>query len=574
MKKYFYLLSFIAIGGVSFLYFNSSSKSISNSESEYNLEELTGAEKFALYHHLIRKSPEGSPYSYKSGYQNVEYGKLKKRMPESDSRNLNWQERGPGNVSGRSRTIWIDPRDSTGETWFVGSAQGGVWKTEDGGDSYQLKTPNVPHLGTAAIMGCRDVPEVIYAGSGEGFNFLSAAGGGIFKSVDGGESWTVLQSTVNQAAFANVLRMAVHPENPDIVFAATRNNNSLTDVDGYVMRSKDGGETWEEVLFHFDIVPHIVMDQTNGDVLYAGLNQEGVLKTVDGGDNWDFVWLFESPELRPGRIELAISPSDPNYVYFTTPTNDEEFSPGDKIFVSRDAGGTFQEVIANNAKDDYSAFSISQSFWNKTIAVDPFDPKKIYFGGTSALHSMQVEVFEGLAIGEMEIISDGYGQYFDFFEVGTKGVHVDHHGIYFSVVDTATQEVIFINANDGGVAVSRDNGETFKQTGDTFLQGFNPEGGNWETVDGYNVSTFYGVDKMNGSDRYVGGTQDNGSWVSPEDPDETSRWSYAPSGDGFEAAWNYNNPDLIIESSQFNNLFKIQFTFPWLLSLPNAVLVP
>ena len=558
MKKY--LLFFLAIG-IGFLFYFNNDKSVkieTATSDEIKLDGLTGAEKLAMYQSLIRQSPEGSPYRYKSGYQTKEYEKLKKRIPDNPSRNLVWEERGPGNVSGRTRTVWIDPRDETGETWFVGSVQGGVWKTEDGGQSYAQKTPNVPHLGTAAIMGCKSVPEVIYAGSGEGFNFLSVAGAGIYKSVDGGETWTVLESTTNNESFANVMRLAVHPENPDIILAATRNNNSAAATDGFVMRSTDGGETWEEVLNHFDEIPHILMSPENADVIYAALNREGVLKSVDGGDNWDFVWLFETPELRPERIELAISDFDPNYVYFTTPINDVSTFEGDQIFVSDNAGESFTLITPNTEADDYSEFSGGQSFWNKTIAVDPFNPLKIYFGGQSALLSLDVTIVPGLAVGELSVISDGYNSYRDFFETSTKGVHVDHHGIFFSVVDSATQEVIMINSNDGGIAVSRDNGATFTQTGDTFLQGFNPEGGTWTTVDGYNVSTFYGVDKMNGSDRYVGGTQDNGSWVSPEDPDAASRWSYAPSGDGFEAAWNYNDPNLIIETSQGNNLWRSQ----------------
>ncbi len=556
MKKYLLLLSALVIGIIYFFDHDNNFPKELKTEPTFEIDRLTGAEKFALYHSNIRQSPEGSPYSYKSGYQTAEYDKLKKRLPESGNRNLIWEERGPGNVSGRTRTTWVDPRDDTGQTWFVGSAQGGVWKTEDAGQSYTLKTPDVPHLGTAAIMGCKSVPEVIYAGSGEGFNFLSAAGAGIFKSSDGGETWSVLTSTSNSELFANIMRVAVHPDDPDIVFAATRNNNSIESVSGHIMRSKDGGETWEEVLQHFDIIPHVVMSPDDGDVLYAGLNQEGVLKSVDGGDNWDFVWLFASPQTRPERIEIAISPSDPNYVYFTTPIDDPMSTSGDKIFVSDNAGDTFLEIIPNDDQDNYSGFSGGQSFWNKAIAVDPFNPLKLYFAGQSAMLSLDVTLALGLAVGELSVISDGYGSYSDFFNTSTKGVHVDHHGITFSVVDEATQEVIIINTNDGGVAVSRDNGETFQQTGDTFLQGFNPENGNWTTIDGYNVSTFYGVDKMNGADRYVGGTQDNGSWVSPEDPDAASRWSYAPSGDGFEAAWNYNDSNLIIESSQGNNFHR------------------
>jgi len=229
----------------------------------------------------------------------------------------------------------------------------------------------------------------------------------------------------------------------------------------------------------------------------------------------------------------------------------------DRIFVSRDGGDTFQSIIPNDPiADDYSQFSGGQSFWNKAIAVHPFDPLQFYFAGQSAMLKITLEDIPDLAVGYLSVISDGYGAYFEVDDVGTKGVHVDHHGITFSVTDTANGEFILINTNDGGVAVSHDNGATFTQTGDTFLQGFNPEDGTWTTVPGLNASTFYGVDKMNGADRYVGGTQDNGSWISAADPDETSTWSYAPSGDGFEAAWNYDDPNKVIESSQGNNFSR------------------
>ncbi|MEM9546083.1 MAG: T9SS type A sorting domain-containing protein [Bacteroidota bacterium] len=557
MKKFLLLFTVLIVGGIFFMNRDKHTPKIHEISDPLEVEGFTGAELFSQYHSLIRQSPEGSPYTYSSGYQTREYKKIKKTANNPGSRDFMWEERGPGNVSGRSRALWIDPRDETGNTWFVGSAQGGVWKTEDGGQTYTIKTPDIPHMGTAAIMGCTSDPNVLYAGSGEGFNLFSAAGAGIFKSVDGGETWSVLESTVENEAFANVMRLAVNHEDPNIVLAATRNNNSVGTTEGYIMRSKDGGETWEEVLNHFDIIPHLVMSPDDSNVMYAGLNQEGVLKTTDGGDNWDFVWLFADSSTRPERIEIAISPTDPNYVYFTTPINEPGAFAEDKIFVSDDAGATFQEIIPNTNDDFFGNFSGGQSFWNKAIAVDPFNPLKVYVGGQSAILAVDVSLGSGLAIGELSVISDGYSSFSrEGFETSTKGVHVDHHGIYFHVTDEVNQEAIMINTNDGGVAVSRDMGATFTQTGDTFLQAFNPEEGEWETVDGFNVSTFYGVDKMNGADRYVGGTQDNGSWVSPENPDAASRWSHAPSGDGFEAAWNYNDPDLIIESSQFNNLSR------------------
>ncbi|MEE9439691.1 MAG: hypothetical protein V3V14_11870 [Saprospiraceae bacterium] len=528
-----------------------------NSESKIDKQaivtkRLTGAEKFSKYHSQIRKSPEGSTFNYKTAYLVTELENAKKSVNSSPRLDVTWESRGPGNVSGRCRGLWVDPSDTNGLTWFVGSAQGGVWKTADGGESYTLKTPNVPNLGTATVMGCNTSPNVIYAGSGEGFNDLSSVGAGIFKSTNGGENWYVLSSTIEKEEFGNIYRLVVDPNDPNTVYVATRNNSTSEPVKGFVMKTTNGGESWEEVLFHYDIIPQVIMSPHNSNVLFAGLNQEGLLRSVDGGENWDYVWLSEVNFPRLGRIEIAVSPSDPNIIYFTT---QEEFE--DKIYVSSDGGENFVLVNANTADDNFSNFSGGQSFWNKAIAIHPFDPLQIYVAGQSAILKLDVSLFGGgLAIGELSIISDGYGSYSHIDDVGTKGVHVDHHGITFSITDVQNEEFVFINTNDGGVAVSYDKAVTFKQTGDTFLKGFNPLGGTWETIGGLNASTFYGVDKMNGADRYVGGTQDNGSWVSPIDPADDSEWEYAPSGDGFEAAWNYNDPNQIIESSQGNSFHK------------------
>ena len=106
--------------------------------------------------------------------------------------------------------------------------------------------------------------------------------------------------------------------------------------------------------------------------------------------------------------------------------------------------------------------------------------------------------------------------------------------------DIANSKFRLIDGNDGGVTYSDDKGVTFIKT----LNG------------GYNTSQFYGVDKRNGSDRYIGGTQDNGSWVSPASPNSSSSWFSAPSGDGFEAAWNYSNSLQLLESSQNNRIFR------------------
>ena len=154
--------------------------------------------------------------------------------------------------------------------------------------------------------------------------------------------------------------------------------------------------------------------------------------------------------------------------------------------------------------------------------------------------------------GALERLTYGYG----FEPDHPRGVHVDHHYLVLAPTDEASQRFLLLDANDGGLAFSHDKGITFTQTGDTFAQIEGGSGTVNKPLSGLNTAQFYGADKMNGADRYVGGTQDNGNWISSEEPDRQSNWSFGPGGDGFEAAWHYANPDWMVVSSQFSTFFQ------------------
>lgn len=178
---------------------------------------------------------------------------------------------------------------------------------------------------------------------------------------------------------------------------------------------------------------------------------------------------------------------------------------------------------------------------------------------TEILHgpfpTASIQILPGIRpfrIGALERLTYGYG--FDIDH--PKGVHVDHHHLVLAPTDASNQQFLLLDANDGGLAFSYDKGSTFTQTGDTFAQIEGGSGTVNKPLSGLNTAQFYGADKMNGADRYVGGTQDNGNWISSEDPDSKSSWSFGPGGDGFEAAWHYANPDWIVVSSQFSTFFR------------------
>lgn len=691
---------------------------------------------YALHHALRTRDGELAP-RYKTNYKQKALQKaLKLNKTQGKKReNLSWIERGPGNVGGRTRGLLVDKRDTTLLTWLAGSAGGGIWKTEDGSQSWRLVSEEISNMAASTLASSDANPDIIYAGTGEGFDDQMIKGDGIYKSKDGGENWTVLSATAANPAFANVLRIVVDPADPNIVLAATRADFRLQLDDdaiamvGYIMKSTDGGATWKSTYEVSDnpmetfapTVQQIVADPTDFNTLYASVRGTSILKSIDAGETWAI--SYDATEAGIGRMELAVAPTNNQYLYFSA-----ESEVGASLFRSKDAGTSWEEVVG-----EFGNWLGGQGWYDNTIAVHPYDfntvfvagsgpmlsitigegtSESVVFGGATnntdflklynplggegvettrdvmlnvfgfpladspknlvnveirfgagksqkahrhifgndpfetyqdlvdvpfevwdltndrqlmvsfleeeedglwalleigeedgeafpellSIHALPYDtivspalasifnesyytVFGGIDFGvevdvnnlsegtllietkvsvgteaSFEPIADGYGEYGE----SSKGVHVDHHNILLLPVNEATGNFYILNANDGGVAFSRDAGTTFLQTGDTFKeeQSFSGNGEIFPTTKGYNTSQFYGADKMNGGDRYIGGTQDNGSWVSPMDADSSSSWAIAPSGDGFEAAWHYSNPDLLLESSQFNNIFR------------------
>ncbi len=510
--------------------------------SEKQSFKKTGAKYYSEYHARIRQAGYGRDEQYPAHYQYLSWKKQKQAIRSRSGEELPWIHRGPGNVGGRTRGIWVDPTDPSAESWFVGSAGGGIWKTTDGGESWEHITADLPNLSTSTIVGSKKDPNILYVGTGEGFDDKMITGSGIWKSTDKGVTWNLLESTSGDSRFGNIMRIVVNPEDPDELVICTNRNlrGSVQAQNGFIFKSTDGGQSWTQTLSSSTAVQQIVFHPDDFNTQYASVNSDGIFKSTDGGQSWTQVHTVNGIR----RMELAIAPTEPNFIYFSAETN------GSELYYSKDAGNTWAQVRPLDNQNDFGDWFGGQGFFDNTIAVHPYNHLKVYVGGAGPILSIEVNPQDDT--GTLGVITDGYQEYAQRFpEVGERGVHVDHHNIVLIPRDSVTQSFYFLNANDGGVAFSKDGGNTFKQTGDTFK-----ETGELSTLKGYNTSQFYGIDKANGSDRYVGGTQDNGSWVSPENPDGTSEWSLAPSGDGFEAAWHYDNPNLLIESSQFNSLFK------------------
>jgi hypothetical protein len=190
-----------------------------------------------------------------------------------------------------------------------------------------------------------------------------------------------------------------------------------------------------------------------------------------------------------------------------------------------------------------------QGFWNNAVAVHPFQENVLFVGGQVSI--LRITVDETSDANSDEALGATADVIADVWSGPSQNVHVDHHNLTIIPIDRDANHFYILNANDGGIAFSMDSGNSFTQTGDT-----NNREGNHPSFSGYNVTQFYGVDKMNGVDRYVGGTQDNSNWISPANPDSSSYWLLGPDGDGFESIWHYSDPNKLVTTTQYSQIHR------------------
>ncbi len=432
---------------------------------------------------------------------------------------LPWINRGPGNVAGRARGILVDPDDSTNNTWYFGSVGGGIWKTSNGGATWNDLTPDFPVLAVQSLAMAAANPDVIYAGTGESFfNVDTINGNGILKSTDRGVTWTHLASTIDNLDFNNVSRIIVDPAIPDIVICSTTSGRYTTAIApvSHIFKSTDGGLAWTPVYTETDIgsfdrvkkVQQVLADPTDFNKQYAAIDEKGILVSTDAGSTWNLsnagITDFS------GRFELAISPANTDYVYASA-----EGADYSQLWVSDDGGLNWHETLETGSEPNWLG---SQGWYDNTIVAHPTDVNVVFVGGTELwridLNNLTSRTTTKLVRGP---------------------VHVDEHNLV--VLNDGPGQWRLLNANDGGIGVS----------GDSEF--------NWSAPrNGMITTQFYGVDKAPGRSVYIGGMQDNGTWHSLENPSANEFWTFDIGGDGYETHWHFNDPLKIMGGYQFNGL--------------------
>ncbi len=320
--------------------------------------------------------------------------------------------------------------------YYQGATGGGVWKTADGGANWtpvsdkDFKTGSVGAIGVA-----ESDPNVVYAGMGEApIRGNVSHGDGVYKSTDAGKSWV----NVGLKSTFQISRVRVHPKNPDLVYVAAQGHVWASNPDRGVFRSRDGGKTWEKVLFVSDRTGacDLVMDPVNPRILYAGFWQVhrkpwtlesggpegGIYKTTDGGDKWKKV-AGGLPEGIVGNIGVAISPARPDRVWAIVESKEKG-----GVYRSDDAGEKWTRTNTEN--------KLRQRAWYYTrIYADPKNADAVYVLNTGFYRSTDA------------------GRTFNPIRVP----HGDNHDLWIDPDDPARM----INSNDGGANISFNGGRSW-----------------------------------------------------------------------------------------------------------------
>lgn len=409
---------------------------------------------------------------------------------------------GPGGMSGRVTAIDVVTNDP--KVMYVGTASGGLWKSESGGIKWDPIFDNeaTSSIGSVAIQ--QSNPSVIWVGTGEGNPRNSLNGGyGIYKSLDGGKNWELMGLEKTR----HIHRIIIDPTNPNIVYAGAIGSPWGEHPERGVFKTIDGGKTWTKILFtnNRSGVADMVMDPTNPNKLLvamwehkrdpwffkSGGEGSGLFITHNGGETWEQRTEKDGlPKGELGRIGFAIARNKPNIVYALVEAKKNA------LYKSQDGGFTFKKI---NDKDDIG----NRPFYYSEIYVDPENENRVY----SVFTYINVSEDGGKSFTQL---MPAYG--------ADNGVHPDHHAWWIHPTDGS----FMMDGNDGGLNITHDGGAS------------------WRFIGNLPVAQFYHINVDNDFPYNVyGGMQDNGSWRGPayvwkSQGIRNDYWQEISFGDGFD----------------------------------------
>jgi len=402
---------------------------------------------------------------------------------------ITWTERGPDNVGGRTRAIMWDPNDGSGKTVFSGGVAGGLWKNTDITNGSTQWTPINDFWDNIAITTLAYDPSnttTMYAGTGEGFyNIDAVVGGGIWKSTNGGNSWSRLNST---SSFQYVQKIVVDPSNGDI-YACTKFFG--------VQRSQDGGSSWTKVLGSgsgassnnaADI--EIGSDGTIYAAIGLHFSTDGVYSSTTGNNgSWTKLNTgsngFPTSGIR--RLEIACAPNNANVIYAIAENSSSAIQG---LYKSSNKGSTWSSLAIPNDVDNgipANDFTRGQAWYDLSIAVDPNDANTLFVGG--------IDLFRSTNGGSSWTQVSKWSNNNNLAALNVSMVHADQHTAVYK--PGSSSDILF--GNDGGVYYSS-NATNATPTINT-------------RINGYNVTQYYAaaINGSSGSNNMLAGAQDNGT---------------------------------------------------------------
>ena len=426
---------------------------------------------------------------------------------------------GPALTSGRISEIAVHPDDHA--TFYVAVASGGVWKTTNGGTTFAPIFDGEGSYSIGVVAIDPGDPNVVWVGTGENNSQRSVGyGDGVYKSLDGGASWT----KVGLENSEHIGKIVVDPRDSDVVYVAAQGPLWAPGGDRGLYKTTDGGKTWNLLplgLSEHTGVSDLVYDPRDPDVLYAasyqrrrrvwtlinGGPESAIHKSTDGGETWR---KLENglPSGDVGRIGLAIAPANPDVLYAII----EASADGSGFYRSLDRGETWKKM------SDY--LSASPQYYQEIIA-DPHDVDRVYSNDTW-----------------MHVTEDG-GQ--TFTQVPETYKHVDNHALW---IDPGDPDHLLAGC-DGGLYETFDRGAT------------------WRFFFNLPIIQFYKIAVDNDEPFYnvYGGTQDNFTMGGPSRTTSTygignEDWTMTVGGDGFEPAIDPTNPDIVYSQWQYGHLVR------------------
>jgi len=417
---------------------------------------------------------------------------------------------GSATMSGRIAAVAGRQEKDGKITLIVGSASGGVWKSEDGGTTFRPVFDKQPVKSIGAVALDPTNPQVMWVGTGESWTRNSVSvGNGVYKSVDGGETWT----NVGLPGTERMTKIVVHPKNGNIVYVCAPGPLWSDSPDRGLYKTSDGGRTWSLILKGANLstgCSSIALDPGNPEHLLAGTwdfrrkayefrsggsspdqpSGSRFAESRDGGRTWTYLDAANRkglPKQPWGRLEVNYAPSNPKRVYAFI----ENVRPA--LFVSDDGGQTWQER-------DRSQGMVWRPFYFGRIVVDPKNADRLFKMGFSM------------------IVSDDAGK---SFSATTGATHGDWHDLWINPNDPK----VMYGGDDGGLWTSYDGGNRWVKS--------------WNLP----VSQFYHVSADNKDPYQVyGGLQDNSAWVGDQEYPggiSNNRWENLYGGDGF---WAFSDP--------------------------------